>query len=537
MKRSPFPNKFNQFMLNNNRIHPDGRRRGLRLGIAGVGGLSAGLLLLSGCPGPRFSADLPDVSDAGYVCGDSPWTNPITLNDNCAVFVSPTGDDVGGTGIQANPLRTLSTAIAKAVENKRSFIFACSGAFDDESLELPAGISLIGGFQACDTSHWTWSEGNERSSFKSPPNMIALRIIGEEPNHIESFRIQAGAAADPGASSIAVIAQPNAVLSVRNSELIAKDGADGTAGENAPADQPLTPDPDMTNEGLDACANATQNNGGFQHANLCPTLSGPDTASSIGGAGGDGFEAIGENGQAGLPNSPLSGTGGTGGAVCASGGAGKNGADGMPGTPGSAANTTGMLSISKGWIGTNGGDGDYGLPGQGGGGGAGQKGMMGCAGASGGAGGAGGCGGAPGKGGGAGGSSIALLSIDAKVTIDNVALSAGNGGKGGRGGDGQAGGVGAAGAAGGGSAIINLEKGCKGGGGGEGGAGGPGGGGAGGHSLGIAYKGTAPVALTKTIMTAQGGTGGDGGGNNSANNGGVPGQAAEQLLFEALSPN
>ena len=61
------------------------------------------------------------------------------------------------------------------------------------------------------------------------------------------------------------------------------------------------------------------------------------------------------------------------------------------------------------------------------------SGTMAVAGASGGAGGTGGCGGALGGGGQAGGSSIALLVLDAEVTLASVTLTAGKGGNGGGG--------------------------------------------------------------------------------------------------------
>lgn len=490
----------------------------------------------AGCPGLHFTADLPDTNGGNGMCGDTPWVNPTELKDNCGVFVSPAGDDVDGAGTQEKPLRTLSKALTKAASESRPVVFACKGVFE-ESIELPAGISLVGGFDNCTGAAWTWVEGGERTVLKGPADSVALRVLGTTPNYIESFVIQAGAANTAGGSSIAVVVQSNSVVGIKNSELVAADAADGEHGMSGPAMAPETPLPDATNIGIDACADATQNKGGFLHANQCPSAMGPNTMSSIGGAGGDGQESTGENGQAGSPFVDMKGAGGLAGLGCAVGGAGQNGADGQPGMPGAGANDIGRLSISLGWMGSAGGDGAYGTPGQGGGGGAGQKGMAGCAGASGGAGGAGGCGGEGGKGGLPGGSSIALVSIDAAVTFDNVLLKAGKGGKGGDGGDAQAGGLGADGSLGGGNAMmISLEKGCKGGLGGEGGAGGPGGGGSGGHSLAIAFKGTAPTG-SRVVTLGEAGLGGNGGGGNAFQNQGSVGTVVEQLLFENLSAN
>jgi hypothetical protein len=110
-------------------------------------------------------------------------------------------------------------------------------------------------------------------------------------------------------------------------------------------------------------------------------------------------------------------------------------------------------------------------------------------GASGGAGGTGGCGGHGGGGGPAGGSSIALVVVEATVTLEDVMMAASRGGNGGAAGDGQTGGQKGSGGDSGAGAGTAFSS-CGGGDGGQGGLGGPGGGGQGGHSLGIAFQGS-----------------------------------------------
>jgi hypothetical protein len=65
-----------------------------------------------------------------------------------------------------------------------------------------------------------------------------------------------------------------------------------------------------------------------------------------------------------------------------------------------------------------------------------------------------------------------------------------------------------------------------------GGNGGSGGGGSGGHTLGIAWKGTAPNG-DFTVARGMKGEAGLGGNGNFQNNGGQPGEALDTLEFPA----
>ncbi|KYG02805.1 PE-PGRS family protein [Sorangium cellulosum] len=130
-----------------------------------------------------------------------------------------------------------------------------------------------------------------------------------------------------------------------------------------------------------------------------------------------------------------------------------------------------------------------------------------------------------------GGSSIALISLDAALSFEDVTLKAGHAGNGGNGGPGQPGGQGGAGGPGGrvpdGSAGFRAA--CDGGKGGTGGTGGRGGGGQGGHSLGIAFRGAPPS--TDGVTAIELGDPGIGGQGSDAGHSGAAGMASNTLQF------
>lgn len=431
-----------------------------------------------------------------------PGLNPNgAVGDDCGIFVELGGDD-GGDGTKESPVKTLAKAagLAKSGQN----IYACGQVFP-EALELPAGVSLFGGLDCM--GDWGWKPDSTRTSITPMTDMVALKVgKGSGVVRVEDVDARAADATVAGGSSIAVIVDGSTVDFAR-CDFLAGNGAAGEKGAT-PMD-PVGPsdstDPAIAGKnGAAACSGmvADGNPGGEQIVNgLCDA--------SIGAAGGKGLEGKGENGADGSP----AGTYGKGGVgqpnsgmwscVTGAGQIGDNGADGVAGAGGTEP---GQISIA-GYVGAAGADGSPGSPGQGGGGGGGAKGKLSCNGASGGGGGAGGCGGKGGLGGKAGGSSIALISLDANLTLTDVRLTAGLGGGGGDGGDGQVGGVGGSGGVGG--AGMNTLKGCNGGDGGQGGFGGRGGGGRGGHSVGLAFTGTSPSApMDATVGTA--GVGGKG---------------------------
>lgn len=467
-------------------------------------------------------------SDAA--CGKSPNEEPGVLRDECGVFVAEKG---AGDGSEGAPLGSIAEAVALAASSKKNTVFACRGVFT-EAVVVPAGISLYGGLD-CDNAEWAprGIDGTGRSAIQGGPSIIPLRLKGDGGGALtamDGFSVTAAAAVDAGGSSIAAIAEDNAVVSLTSCDLFAGDAAPGAPGEDAQIELPTTSQPSDANKGATACLSQVLNLGGAPLENMCE-----NGAISIGGAGGQASTALGQSGLDGAPVNPAmpqSGLSGKGDMPCEAGkGNGAPGADGADGAPGAGGVGLGSISIELGFTGVSGGDGALGGVGQGGGGGGGQKGKAGCAGASGGAGGAGGCGGKGGKGGMAGGSSIALLAVNASVTLSKVSLSAGNGGNGGNGGNAQGGGLGSGGSPGG-TGAQGLPSGCSGGVGGMGGNGGSGGGGNGGHSLGIAFQGTAPTGEF-TVTRGIKGEGGLGGNGNFQNNGGQPGEEHDMLELPA----
>ncbi|WP_437600637.1 PGRS family protein [Sorangium sp. So ce590] len=470
--------------------------------------------------------------------GCVPNEAPAAVGDSCGVFVSTSGDDKG-VGTKAEPVKTLSAAIALAAKQENA-VYACAEEFK-EAAEIPAGVSIFGGLDCA--NGWEWI-GEEKKTIVAPADeAIALKVMrGVGTVRIEDVSVRAADAQAAGDSSIAVLVD-GATAELARCELIAGNGADGAEGTDAPGEVPAQAS--AGNPGADGCSDLDGTpgpdmtlSGGAQVVNAC------GGELSIGGGGGDGNVTNGTGGDIGTPVSPGNGVGGLGestdGWNCnvggTNGGAGA-GDNGPAGDTGLAASGLGALS-SSGYVGMSGGAGGPGKPGQGGGGGGGAKGGAAIcsgavqgAGASGGSGGPGGCGGLPGQGGGAGGASIALASVEGKVTLKDCVLTAGNGGKGGAGGDLQPGGLGGLGGVGG-TGMGGSKAACDGGKGGQGGNGGPGGGGLGGPSLAIAYRGEAVKQEGQTtLMPGTAGAGGPGGSSNVLENAGAEGTAATEQAF------
>ncbi|AUX24125.1 uncharacterized protein SOCEGT47_046610 [Sorangium cellulosum] len=472
-----------------------------------------------------LDALLCDFGEAGGGGGGStpqecvPSKSSEAVNDGCGVFVAASGDDAAA-GTKAAPVKTIQQAVARAQqEGAARRVYACAETFEGQ-VELPGGVTLFGGLD-CSTD-WRWL-GETKTILTAPEGEIPLVMRGGdgavrvEDVHVAARAIDPSNEAAPGASSIAALAESIAVEMARCT-LEAGDAADGRDGE--PYKEPAHAG-EQGNPGREACSGEIVVPGGVKR-NECGT---PDYPSddSTGGLGGIGTLA---EGGAGSPGGP-EGAGGLGGAgertqECTAGTAGD---DGLPGEPGPNATGLGTLS-SSGYAGLSGTAGSPGTTAQGGGGGGGAKGGSAAnqctpesaGGASGGSGGPGGCGGKGGNPGGPGGASIALVSLDAELTFDDVLLKTGRGGRGGNGGPGQEGGSGGLGGPGGTvpAGIEGLQPGCSGGPGGKGGNGGNGGGGLGGHSLGIAYRGKPPPSRGFSVETGEAGPGGTGAGDGGA---------------------
>lgn len=468
-------------------------------GSTGSGGQNSGSGATSGQSGSAGAAGSGPSCDASA----SPLEDGCVVDEDFGVFVSPKGSDETGEGTRERPYGTLGHAVELAVsEGKRVYACATEGVFE-ETLALNAeheGLELFG---ALDCSDWT-----PNPALRAPvlaPEGSALVIEGvTEGVTVESFRFEAPDAELPGESSVAGFIQSSKNVTLRSVTLVAGDGADGANGVTEPVAFPAKSE-------LDGHA-GTATTPGAKVVVEC--AAGGTTEGGVGGT----IDPSG--GGPGMPNHE--GPGGEAGLVgesCGSGGTGQDGADAPASPAGAGAQSHGTLGPS-GWQPADGEPGTPGLPGQGGGGGAGAPTG---GGGSGGGGGCGGVGGAQGQGGGA---SIALLLLDAPVTLLDAELVAGRAGRGGAGDGGQAGQkeFGFAGSFGPGA--------CGGGAGGLGGDGGAGGGGAGGLSVGLAIQGEAP-SLEETTLTP--GTAGAGGlGGEPGVNDGIAGLAASQVVLEEL---
>lgn len=341
-----------------------------------------------------------------------------------------------------------------------------------------------------------------------------------------------------------------------------------------------------------ACTAGTTRTGGAGAANTCPLPAG-GTTSTAGGAGAAAVcpvaGAAGSAGTAGTGSGATPGAGGTGansystsvaGNICDCTGSGTNfvGGNGIQGGTGTNGSAGARCTTNKGrvvnglWVaGTAdaqpGGLGGPGAGGGGGGVGAGVKNTVGSSnctyatptnpqgpppitgirdmvGGTGGGGGAGGCGGTAGAPGVSGGGSFAVFAYWTTPTgghpqmTNNTIIR----GRGGDGGDGGAGGEGGDGSLGGETGRLPFstpltgeacaEPGGRGGDGGSGGAGGGGGGGCGGTATGIFFHNApaSPPNYTGTNTFPSSGTAGVGGrGGFSRGNGGVDGQAGQNL--------
>lgn len=427
-------------------------------------------------------------------CSGEPSETNTT--EECAVFVRADAADAAGDGTRAKPYKTLQEAIDKAADRR---VYACKSAPFAEAVTLSAGREIYGGFDCL--KGWSWA-ADAKSKLNGPADGVALTLAsGADGATVENFAITGANAAKTGSSSIAVVVD-QATAKLTRCNLVAGDAKDGEAGANGG-------DPVMQAEGGQAGGAA----GPMGAGDIAGGVGGNNmTCGLLGGKGGNGGAIASGNGQNGESgDSGNGGTAGTGdtGAGCAGN---PNGANGIAASFGPPVQGPGAVDAS-GYHGIDGLPGTDGTNGTSGGGGGGSKATANAHGAGGGGGGAGGCGGKHGEGGKAGGSSIALLSLNAKVTLAECKLTSGKGGKGGDGGNGQFGQGGGKGGDGG-SLGGGASKGCTGGSGGDGGNGGNGSGALGGHSVGIALTGMAPTlddATTKAIVFGTKGLGGKGG--------------------------
>lgn len=434
-----------------------------------------------------------------------PSTSATPVAGECGIFVSASkGDDATGDGSKEKPLATLPKAVETAGGMKP--VYACAEPFTGP-ITIGGSVLIYGGLDCA--NNWEYVGGTTPTEISAPADQIPLTIGPSFSVELQDTRVVAADATIEGGSSIAVLVQLDANLS------LVRGGAEAGVAMNGVAGAPYgagAADGQKGADGAQACSAGTV-------LTPDPPINECGDPDSVGGAGGVGMSGNGASGSAGEPADLVNGGDGDAFGQCAPG---TKGGDGLPGAAGPGALGLGTLNTKKGFLGVSGTDGTAGKPGQGGGGGGASRGGVAAnkctdaakaGGASGGTGGSGGCGGLGGKGGGPGGSSIAIVSFGKALKFDNVKIAVKAAGAGGDGGPGQFGGLPAGGGAGGTlpAGATLLKPGCGGGSGGDGGQGGRGGGGLGGHSIGVAHNGSTIDGTPDVTMGAAGDGGiGDG---------------------------
>jgi hypothetical protein len=463
--------------------------------------------------------------DTGAPTNCDPMGMMDLADDACGVFVSSNAMGMGH-GTPKDPYKTLADALADIAAHigskpGRKHIYACNVGPFEEAVMLTSDVVLHGALD-CTNFLWKYEEAN-RTMLTAPADTIPLTLMPSATGAaINDFWITAPDAKQAGGSSIAVVVG-GGTASFERCDLSAGNAMGGSDGAFTSAQ---AMDADSGKVGADAGATG---DGGAGATNIY--------CGRMGGNGGNGGTTPSGNGLNGSPGDPggnmtpyMGGSGGLGDSSTP----GEAGMDGLPGKDGAGAGPAGSDALSmSGYAGVNGQDATAGIYGTSGGGGGGSAASAMVVGAGGGGGGAGGCGGVAGQGGMAGGSSIALVSVNATVTMTGCKLVAGNGGNGGKGSIGQPGQTGGSGASGG-KGGTGVGMGAFGGAGGNGGNGGNGGGGLGGYSVAIAATGMPPQVDGTT--TCQSGANGDGGSGGSMTNSGATGEAVACWDFDMKLP-
>ena len=458
------------------------------------GSTSDGTVPDSTIPDAKTDGDPPPP---GCDTPTDPLKNPETcLVESFGVFVSSGGSD-SNDGSKAKPFKTIGKALASGKDR----VVVCEGTYA-ESVEIKADVEIYSGV-TCD---FTTAGGKAKVVATKPEYVMA---IGKVKTIVVDLELAGAPGTATSPNSIGVWAVEARSVSLRNVEVSAENGFNGKDGS----------------AGVTGTYAAGNGNGNPASADQPgPSKSCSCTSGGVTGGGGGGAPALsptaGGEQLAGV--APRDGAGGLQSTSCGGlepNGAGNSGADRADMTPAVPVTIHGVLSSSGVWVPAGGQAGTNGQPGQGGGGG-GSRTLE----HVGGGGGCGGCGGTGGGGGLGGGASIAVLSVDSRLTTSSVVLEARLAGTGGDGGTGGAGAPGGFGERGGGN--PNAGAGCYGGDGGKGGNGGAGAGGAGGISVAVLYRGVKPTG-DAVMRFGKGGSPGTGGAPGI--NDGPPGVGQDEL--------
>ncbi|MDP9035866.1 MAG: hypothetical protein M3O50_13780, partial [Myxococcota bacterium] len=290
-----------------------------------------------------------DASGAGPPCNGTadPKDTPCVIDDAYGVFVSGSGAD-GAAGTMADPLKTISAGIARAVKVGKTRVYACRGSYA-ESVVLDSahdGLEIYGGF-VC-VGGWRWTGEKAQVQPESAPR-YALRVESTtKPTLLQDLAFASG---DPRSSvgqsvapsSVAAFVQGTSLLTLVRVQLHAGAGAYGQDALPVASNVPL-------GVAIDLAGNVGSAGGPPGAPKRCVCAS---WGESTGGAGGSPSNTTGGDGAATPPAvpDPSSGKDGLGGGAlppplsgCFPGDTGANGSIQTGG--GRAAQSLGSVTLN-----------------------------------------------------------------------------------------------------------------------------------------------------------------------------------------------
>ena len=125
------------------------------------------------------------------------------FREECGVWVSSSLGNDTNPGTRASPVASLKHAIELARYDTKH-VYACGDSWE-EVVELPAGMSLSGGFE-CHEHDWAFQSWPAAATLSAGANQIPLTVVGvaDEQTVISDFIISSFSATIPGGSSIAL---------------------------------------------------------------------------------------------------------------------------------------------------------------------------------------------------------------------------------------------------------------------------------------------------------------------------------------------
>jgi hypothetical protein len=133
--------------------------------VVSDGGFDAAIAIHQDASNTRDTAVCDPTSD--------PKDDPCVLDDALGVFVSASAPD-GGSGGKADPLKTITEGIAKAVSLDKSRVYVCEGSYKEQVVldSQHDGVSIYGGLVCL--QGWSWSGG--QTQVTAPTSLYALRL-------------------------------------------------------------------------------------------------------------------------------------------------------------------------------------------------------------------------------------------------------------------------------------------------------------------------------------------------------------------------